>query len=51
MEDLNKRLGTTYIFSTHDQKVIEHLRRKIVLVDGQVAGDERLQPEPAGSQR
>jgi putative ABC transport system ATP-binding protein len=50
MEDLNKRLGTTYIFSTHDQKVIEHLRRKIVLVDGQVAADERLQPEPAGRQ-
>ena len=47
MEDLNQRLGTTYIFSTHDQKVIEHLRRKIVLVDGRVAADERLQPEPA----
>jgi len=40
MEDLNRRLGTTFIFSTHDQKVIEHLRRKIVLVDGRVASDE-----------
>ena len=48
MEDLNHRLGTTFVFSTHDQKVIEHLRRKIVLVDGQIASDERLQPEPAG---
>ena len=46
MEDLNRKLGTTFVFSTHDQKVIEHLRRKIVLVDGEVAADERLQPEP-----
>ena len=46
MEDLNLKLGTTFVFSTHDQKVIEHLRRKIVLVDGKVAADERLQPEP-----
>ena len=46
MEDLNRKLGTTFVFSTHDQKVIEHLRRKIVLVDGKVAADERLQPEP-----
>jgi len=46
MEDLNRKLGTTFVFSTHDQKVIEHLRRRIVLVDGKVAADERLQPEP-----
>jgi len=46
MEKLNLDFGTTFVFSTHDQKVIEHLRRKIVLVDGQVAADERLQPEP-----
>ncbi len=46
MENLNLKLGTTFVFSTHDQKVIEHLRRKIVLVDGKVAADERLQPEP-----
>src|SRR5512139_1299087 len=24
MEDLNRKLGTTFVFSTHDQKVIEH---------------------------
>ena len=40
MEDLNRQLGTTFVFSTHDQKVIEHLHRKIVLVDGRVASDE-----------
>lgn len=40
MEDINRDLHTTFLFSTHDQKVIQHLRRKISLVDGQVAKDE-----------
>jgi putative ABC transport system ATP-binding protein len=44
MENLNRQLGTTFLFSTHDQKVIDHLRRKIVLVDGRVASDEILTP-------
>jgi putative ABC transport system ATP-binding protein len=42
MEDLNRDLGTTFLFSTHDQKVIGHLRRKISLVDGKIAQDEIL---------
>ena len=40
MEDINRDLGTTFLFSTHDAKVIAHLRRKITLVDGRVAADE-----------
>jgi putative ABC transport system ATP-binding protein len=40
MEGLNRDLGTTFIFATHDEKVIRHIRRKIVLVDGKVAADE-----------
>ena len=40
MVKLNKELKTTFIFATHDEKVIRHLRRKIYLVDGQVAKDE-----------
>jgi putative ABC transport system ATP-binding protein len=40
MEELNRDLGTTFIFATHDPKVIEHLRRKITLVDGRVTADE-----------
>jgi putative ABC transport system ATP-binding protein len=42
MEDLNRELGTTFFFSTHDQKVIQHLRRKISLVDGRIAKDETI---------
>jgi putative ABC transport system ATP-binding protein len=40
MRDLNKNLGTSFIFSTHDQKVIQYLRRVIKLVDGKVASDD-----------
>jgi len=41
MVDLNRDLGTTFLFSTHDEKVIRYLRRKISLVDGRVAADEQ----------
>jgi len=40
MVKLNKELKTTFIFATHDEKVIRYLKRKIYLVDGQVAKDE-----------
>lgn len=42
MEKLNKDLKTTFIFATHDEKVIKHLRRKINLVDGKVTQDELM---------
>jgi putative ABC transport system ATP-binding protein len=41
MERLNEELKTTFVFSTHDQKVIKYLRRKITLIDGAVAKDEQ----------
>ena len=40
MVKLNEELGTTFIFATHDHKVIQYLRRKITLMDGKVAKDE-----------
>jgi len=40
MENLNGELETTFIFATHDEKVIQYLHRKISLEDGQVAKDE-----------
>jgi putative ABC transport system ATP-binding protein len=40
MVNLNRDLGTTFLFSTHDEKVIRYLRRKISLIDGRVAADE-----------
>ena len=40
MEELNRDLGTTFLFSTHDEKVVGYLRRTITLADGRVASDE-----------
>lgn len=40
MEKINQELKTTFIFATHDEKVIKYLKRKITLIDGQVAKDE-----------
>ncbi len=42
MLSLNRELNTTFVFATHDEKVIGHLRRKVTLVDGKVANDEIL---------
>lgn len=41
MEQLNQDHGTTFLFSTHDPRVMERSRRLIALVDGQVESDER----------
>jgi len=40
MKKINEDLGTTFIFSTHDAKVISYLKRKITLLDGKVFKDE-----------
>ena len=40
MENLKGELKTTFIFATHDEKVIQYLHRKISLEDGHVAKDE-----------
>jgi len=42
MVKLNKELKTTFIFATHDDKVIKYLRRKISLEDGNVVKDEQI---------
>ncbi len=42
MEALNSELKTTFIFATHDEKVIQYLTRKISLEDGKVVSDEQI---------
>jgi putative ABC transport system ATP-binding protein len=39
MVKLNEELKTTFLFSTHDEKVISYLRRKITLRDGKIQDD------------
>ena len=40
MEELNKNENITFIFSTHDARVVAKARRVITLVDGKVDSDE-----------
>jgi putative ABC transport system ATP-binding protein len=39
MANLNKQEGTTFVFSTHDQRVIDRARRVITIEDGKVLSD------------
>lgn len=45
MKELNKELDTTFIFSTHDEKVMQYLDRTIRLEDGRVAEDTLNSPQ------
>ena len=36
LKDLNKNLGVTIIFASHDQWVLENINRKIKLIDGKI---------------
>lgn len=40
MEKLNKDENITFIFSTHDPRVVKKARRVITLVDGKISSDE-----------
>ncbi|PSU33393.1 ABC transporter ATP-binding protein [Photobacterium lutimaris] len=41
MQQLNEKEGTTFIFSTHDPRVIKRAKRVIVFEDGQLKEDRR----------
>jgi putative ABC transport system ATP-binding protein len=43
MGDLNRRIGLTFIFSTHDQRLLEHTPRIVRLTDGKVMSDSQAQ--------
>ena len=40
MESLNREHGATFLFSTHDPRVMERARRIVHMVDGQIERDE-----------
>lgn len=42
MKKLNKELNTTFIFATHDEKVMQYLNRIITLKDGAVDDDKLI---------
>ena len=41
MENLNKEENITFIFSTHDSRVVEKARRVITVDDGKIVSDEK----------
>jgi putative ABC transport system ATP-binding protein len=43
MRDMNRRDGTTFIFSTHDPKVMSHANAVVRIVDGRIAAREAVQ--------
>jgi putative ABC transport system ATP-binding protein len=44
MRRLNEQQNITFVFSTHDQRVVAHARRVVTLVDGRVADDQTKSP-------
>ncbi|MBK6622208.1 MAG: ABC transporter ATP-binding protein [Saprospirales bacterium] len=44
MARLNHEQGITFVFSTHDQRVIDRAHRVITLVDGKIATDVKQNP-------
>jgi putative ABC transport system ATP-binding protein len=43
MKSMNRQKGTTFIFSTHDAKVMQHANAVVKLADGKVIGSEQPQ--------
>jgi putative ABC transport system ATP-binding protein len=48
MRDMNRRDGTTFVFSTHDARVMSHANAVVRIEDGRLAGREALEPAAAG---
>ena len=45
MLEMNKQYDTTFIFSTHDQRVVDRARRIITIEDGKVAEDKVMEKD------
>ena len=40
MDELNRDLGVTFVFATHDERVMERSRRLVRMVDGRIDSDQ-----------
>ncbi len=41
MRELNRSTGMTFLFSTHDEKVMDKARRLLVMEDGKIQSDKQ----------
>ena len=46
---LNQKLSTSFIFATHDEKIMAYLRRIIHLDDGEITEDEKIENPKASA--
>jgi len=44
MVRLNQETGVTFVFATHDPRVIQYARRVVTLRDGAITSDETVDP-------
>jgi len=49
LSNLNQELSTSFIFATHDEKIMAYLRRIIHLDDGQIIEDEHIEKPKGGA--
>lgn len=42
MKSIQKEFKTTFVFATHDEKIVSHVDRLITLVDGVIISDQRI---------
>jgi putative ABC transport system ATP-binding protein len=40
MREMNRARKVTFVFTTHDQRLLDHVDRKILLRDGNIVSDE-----------
>jgi len=43
MQKLNEETGTTFVFATHDPRVIKYAKRVVTLQDGLIVNDEKIE--------
>jgi putative ABC transport system ATP-binding protein len=48
MVRLNSELSTSFVFATHDEKIMGYLRRILHLEDGEIVKDEKIENPKAG---
>ena len=41
MREINREQGTTFVFSTHDQRLLDHVQRRIRLQDGRIQAQQK----------
>ncbi len=49
LSNLNQELSTSFIFATHDEKIMAYLRRIIHLNDGEIIEDEKIENPKASA--